>query len=245
MAQTDTMARRQAFPGESATTAGDGADLMARCCAWQDALPHTEVVFPAGILPVAATAKWARAQRACVGVRTEHELALTISAGIHPGRAVFFCDHAVTRTVWHAVGLGVGRFVVGATDQLMTVSACAPVPQRVLLDITAGPVGELLAAARAEERLELIGLHCQLDNAGQTDHIARAVGHMAQFSRDHAVVLTRVSLGVSEPPGGSPQALSAWGAAIDAALESNCRRLRLPRPAVMVSPHWRTLAAAV
>jgi hypothetical protein len=238
MVHTDTIPRKHAVSGR-ATASIDYIDMVRRCSAWEDAAPHAELVCPARLLTSAAVAKWVREHRASVAVGTEQELALAIAAGIHPGRVVFHCDSAVTRTVWHAVGLSVGRFVVNAEGQILTVSACAPHRQRVLVDVTDEPACDLLAAVCAEERLELIGLHCRLDRANETDDVTRVIGQMAEFCRGSGDVLTRLSLAVPDLPGPSVPARRMVVAAIDDVLESTCRRLRVPRPAVMVAPQLR------
>jgi diaminopimelate decarboxylase len=126
---------------------------------------------------------------------SDDELALAVSAGIRPVRIVFYCDHVATRTTWHAVGLGVACFTVRTERQMGQLSACAPRPQRVLVDVTGRPAGDLLAGVLAEDQLQLIGLHLNLGSAGHpAEEVNRVLGQMAQLSRDHAVVLSRLSL---------------------------------------------------
>ncbi len=243
MLQTDTMSGPSAFRGEpDAPASVDGTDLARRCDAWQNALPHAEIVYPARVLTFGATAKWVRNQirdrNARVGVREQRELALVIAAGIRPAQVVCHGENAATRTFCHAVGLGVGLFTVNAERQLLTISACAPQPQSVLVDVAAAQVDELIAAVIATERLELIGLHCQLHNVGQViDDISRVIGQMVQSFRDHAMALSRLSLAVSEPVNGTPEAVRAHVEAIGGALENRCRRLGVPHPVLMLSPH--------
>ena len=244
MLKTDTLAGGPAFGGEPGAPASmDGIDWASRCAAWQDALPRAEIVFPAPVLAISAAAKWVRTKvrdrEAFVGVRNEQELALAIAACIPPARVVFHSDNAVTRTIWHAVGLGVGRFVVSTERQLLTISACAPQPQCVLVDIATGPVGGLLAAVVAEERLDLTGLHCQLDNTSQVDDILAAIGQLAQFVGDHAVAPSSLSLAVPESVNGSQDNLDIARALVTAvadAVARRCQELGLPRPVLMVAP---------
>ena len=228
-------------------TAASGTDLVCRCSEWQGAWrPYAKTVFPARLLAFPGAAKWLRNQirgkNAWLSVRNEQELALVISAAINPAWTVFHCDNAVTRAVWHAVGLNVGCFVVIGEPQVLTISACAESPQRVLVDVTAAHANGALAAVPAAERLELTGLHCQLDTAEPTGDIDRVIGQMAQFSRDRGAILGLLDVAVSEPASGSPQALRALAAAVDDALDESCLRWRFPRPAVTVSPQWQALA---
>lgn len=226
-------------------TVASDTDLVRRCSEWQGAWPYAKTVFPARLLAFPAAAKWLRNQirrkNACLGVRNEQELALVIAAGIHPAWTVFHCDNAVTRTVWHALGLNVGCFVVSGERQVLTISACAPSPQLVLVDVTPAHANGALAAVLAAERLELSGLHCQGDMAGLTGDIDRVIGQMAQFSRDHGAILGLLNVAVSEPASGSPQAVRALAATVDDGLDESCLRWRFPRPAVTVSPQWQAL----
>jgi diaminopimelate decarboxylase len=241
--QTDTMSGPSAFRGEpGAPACVDGTDLARRCDAWQSALPHAEIVYPARVLISAATAKWMRNQirdrNARVGVPDEHELALAIAAGIHPAQVVCHGENADTRVFWHAVSLGVGLFIVNAERQLLTISACSPQPQSVLVDVAATHLDGLIAAVIATERLELIGLHCHLHDVGQViGDIGRVIGQMVQSFPDHAMALSRLSLAVSEPVNGSPQAVRAHVEAIGGALENKCWRLGVPQPVLTLSPH--------
>ena len=227
-------------------TVASGSDLVRRCSEWQGAWPGAKTVFPARLLAFPAVAKWLRNQvrgkNARVGARNEQELALVVSAGINPAWTVFYCDNAVVRAVWHAVGLNVGCFVVIGERQVLTISACAPSPQRVLVDVTPANSNEVLAAVLAAEGLELTGLHCQLDAAGPTGNIDRIIGQTAQFSRDNGAILSLLNVAVSDPTSGSPDAVRALAAAVDDALDESCRRRRFPRPAVIVSPQWQALA---
>jgi hypothetical protein len=195
------------------------------------------------VLAVSSAAKWVRTRvrdrKAFVGVRNEQGLALAIAACIPPARVVFHCDNAVTRTIWHAVGLGVGRFVVSTERQLLTISACAPQPQCVLVDIATGPVGGLLAAVVADERLELTGLHCQLDSTSQIGDILAAMGQLVQFVGDHAVAPFSLSLAVPEPVSGPRDNLETAGAHVSTVADvvaQRCQELGLPRAALMVAP---------
>ena len=209
---------------------------------WQNAMQQAEIVFPARLLAVPAAAQWIRDQRCCVDVGNDGEIDLALTAGIHPVRMVLQSEYAVMRTIWHAVGLGVGRFVVSTPRQATALLACARGPQRVLVDVTSGSPDELFAEVLAHHQLQLTGLHCQLRFEDQCDDVDRVIGLMVQFYRDHAVILSRISLTVAESPRATPNAVGGFIAAIDDALDSNCRRLRFPRPAVSLSPHWRTLA---
>jgi diaminopimelate decarboxylase len=148
-------------------------------------MPHTEIVFPAALLEIPGAAKWLRELGLCVDVRSYRQIDSALAAGINPVQMVLRSEYAVTRTIWHAVGLGVGRFVVASEGQVLALSACVRRPQPVLVDVTAGPPDELITAVFAQHRLQLTGLHCQLGVDSQADDVNRVIGLMAQFSREH------------------------------------------------------------
>jgi Pyridoxal-dependent decarboxylase, pyridoxal binding domain len=249
MAEIHSLSGPAEFGGEQVSAADivDHVVGVRRCSEWQHALPDAEIVFPARLLAVATTAQWVKdkADRGlCVGVRGDQDLDLAVSAGVPAARMVFHCAGAATGTVWNAVAVGVGRFIVGTERQMMLVSACAPERESVLVDVTGRrQAGDLLTAVLADEGLELIGLHLGLDNGDRADQVKYAIEQMARFSREHVVAMSRLSLAVSEPLSASPQARAALVAAVDDAIDSTCRRLRFARPALIVSPHWPTIPA--
>lgn len=232
------------FGGDRVSAAAivDHVVAVRRCSEWQHVLPDAEIAFPARLLAVATTAQWVkdRADKGlCVGVRGDQDLDHALSAAVPPARMVFHCERAPTGTVWNAVGVGVGRFIVGTERQMMLVSACAPERQSVLIDVTGRrQADDLLTTVVVDEGLSLTGLHVQLDDAIAADQVKYAIEQMARFSRKHAVVFSRLSLAVSEPLSAAPQTRAALVAAVEDAINASCRRLRFPRPALMVSPHW-------
>jgi hypothetical protein len=108
------------------------------------------------------------------------------------------------------------------------VSPCAQRNQSVLVDVTAGPAGEL--PGLADEHLCLTGLHHELGVAGCDEVVDAMIARMALLQATHGVILTRISLGASDDPG-DPFDMAV---AIDEALDDACASFRFPRPARLV-----------
>jgi diaminopimelate decarboxylase len=225
---------RHGDPVDSAALIGHTI-VVRHCAQWRSALSHSEIVVPAGILRVPASVGWVHEHGLGVEVGSDGDLDVAVSAGIAPARMVFRGDYAPTHTVWHAVGLGVGSFVVGAERQILLVSACAPFPQRVLVDATAGIPRRLVDLVSAEPRLEVIGLYCHLNSFDPAEDIDRVIDRMAHFRRDHATGLRYLGLAVCQPDNVVPQTRQHLGPAIEEAINAACLRVRFPRPRVMVT----------
>jgi len=110
---------------------------------------------------------------------------------------------------------------------------------RVLVDTTEQRPDVLAAEVAEQGRLELIGLHYRV---GHTDLATLAAtvdelfAQMVRISREHAVMLTRLSLGdVDLADFADPPALRRAADLIDGVVEDGCARFRYPRPALTVS----------
>lgn len=130
-------------------------DPERRCSSWRQAFPRAEIAVPARLLTVPHAADWVRGHGAYVEVCSDADLNLTLLNGVSFGRLIFQNDNAASRTVWHAIDLGVGRFVVSADRQ--TLSAMARRPQRVLVDITDEPADDLVELSHLNLAIETAG----------------------------------------------------------------------------------------
>ena len=147
---------------------------------------------------------------------------------------MFQNDNAASRTVWHAIGLGVGRFVVSADRQIMTWSAMARRPQRVLVDITDEPADDLVEAVLTREQLDFLGVRRQLSAADDAENVARAIGQLGPVL-DGRATLSHLNLAVSKPPGRPPVSPQVVAAAIDKTLNDGCGYCGLPLARIVVS----------
>ena len=100
-----------------------------------------------------------------------------------------------------------------------------------------------VGAVLADERLNLVGLHCDV---GSQEHdfvsypaaIGQMITDMTQIRRHHGVVLTRLGLGGGRavPSGDWSVELPQLASQIDNSLDDACATLRYPRPLVVLSP---------
>lgn len=228
----------------SCTARTDQPDIVRWYLLYRKAFPWAGITCPAEAVRLPAVAKWVKKHGYAIDVRSSDELTLAISAGIPPARIIMHDSGATTGPIRRAVNVGVGRFVIGSSQQIAVLASCAQRPQRVLIDVTTDQAHDAVNAVLARNRLNLIGLHFRLvpeaaQTASYADVVGRMIAQMAQVRRDHGVILTRGSLA-----GGS--GLSGWthgvidlpelAAAIEDAFDHDCARYRFPRPALVLAP---------
>jgi diaminopimelate decarboxylase len=143
-----------------------------------------------------------------------------------------------------AVNAGAARFVVSSCGQIAILGDRADRIQRVVVDTT-DHAGDALASDVLTHRgLDLIGLHCRLDDPDDPDDAIGAVKlremieEMARIRRDHAVLLTRISISGMDVGEHCLELriLRRVAQAIGEVVGEACAHHRYPRPALTVSP---------
>ena len=216
----------------------DEAIALRRCALYRRAFHGSAVGCPAALLRFDAVANWCRSEGVTVDVASGDEFDRATAAGIPAAQTVVHCrDHRVMRA---AARTGAGRYLVDDTGQIAFLGAgLAAGPMRFVVDTTEQCPDVLAAEVAGHGRLELIGLHYRV---GHTDLAALAAtvdelfGQMVRISREHAVMLTRLSLGdVELADFADPPALRRAAELIDGVVEDGCARFRYPRPALTLS----------
>lgn len=197
-------------------------------------LPMAGCAVPAAALRDPAVAAWVRAQGLAVTACGDDELDLVRAGGIRPVHVVLRCCPETT-TIRRAAALGVVRYVVSADRHVDVLTECPAPTKHVYLD-DRGP------AVLGERRLDVVGMHCDVDVRRGVDEWAAATERLLAriaLMRECGLTLTRVSL-AGGPVGtwlaGGGQELTAIATAVDEALDDGCARWRLPRPAVALAP---------
>jgi hypothetical protein len=179
-------------------------------------------------------ATWVRNSGVTVLAHDDDELDRVQLSGIRPNHIVFRCG-AGTDGIRSAVHRGVFRFVVGTDSQIARLTQCAQRTKYVYLDNDA-------PAALCGHRVQMVGLHSDVDNSGDPAEWASAA--------EKALRRTSVSTTCGSPvhriilSGGSTEEwmnfsvpyLTSVVRSVDAALREGCTRWNLPRPAVSVIP---------
>ncbi len=211
-------------------------DRVLRCCArWQKSFPEAEIVYPVRVLRTPGAAQWLRGHGLGLGARGDDDLVRIIAAGVAPRRVVLHCDDLPARTVWHAVGLGIGQYIAGSLEQIETLSACAERPQCVVLDVTDEPDDDTVEAMLDQPGLEVSGLHSDLNHIDTVDEM---IAVMAQLRYQRGLLLTRLSVAVT---GTDDRPIEAIASQLEDTVEGGCARFRYPRPVVQVCPDWLAL----
>jgi diaminopimelate decarboxylase len=249
----------EAFPDPERTA-------LHRCDVYRRSFPMTEIAFPAGALRNRIVAKWIRDQRVTVDVRNGEDLASAIAAGIHPARMTVHAEGLSDSDLRATTRLGVGRVVVGSIPQTeMLASAADRATQDVVIRMTDANASALALAdgsdsvrrglefdtkevdlairtILADDRLNLVGLHCEVgarahDFVSYPAAIGQTIAEMTQIRRRYALVLTRLGLGGGRavPSGDWDVDLPQLASQIDSSLDDACATLHFPRPLVAVS----------
>lgn len=213
---------------------------LRRCATYRKALRAGAISCPAGILWMEPVANWVNRHGVSVDVTTAEELELAVAKGISPPRLVMHCDDATARPIRLAVNAGVGRFVVHSAQQIALLASCARRPQRLLVDVTSQSADVLVAEVMARQRLDLIGLHCRLGDAGRDaagGGLREMIAQMSWIRSKHDVILTRVSIAEfhAAEVGCDRSYLRVVSDDLDEAIDDACARYRYPRPALVVA----------
>ena len=179
-------------------------------------------------------ATWVRNSGVTVLAHDDDELDRVQLSGIRPNHIVFRCG-AGTDGIRSAVHRGVFRFVVGTDSQIARLTQCAQRTKYVYLDNDA-------PAALCGRRVQVVGLHSDVDNSGDPDEWASATEKLlrrasvstACESPVHRIVLSGGS--TEQWMNCSVPYLTSVVLAVNAALREGCNRWNVPRPAVSVIP---------
>jgi diaminopimelate decarboxylase len=215
---------------------GGQSDVIARCSQWHRAFPHADICYPATLLALPAAANWVYDRGCEVDARSPQGISFTLSARIAPARVILHCTGATGRTLYDALSLGVGQFIVDSQNTAAMLGACAQRPQHVLVDVTSGAPGWLFKAVLAEERLTMTGLYSELGYP--EDGVLRMLEQMSDVRSRHGMTLSGIGIGIR---GGHASPVEAVAERVADALEEGCARFRLPRPALTVFPDWTAL----
>jgi hypothetical protein len=213
--------------------------VLRRCAQYRKAFRGSAVSYPADALRLYPVARWISRHGVTVDVRSAQELRRASSSGVLVPQIVMRCVDGATPLLHCAANIGVGRFVVDSAEQVAALATAMGRTRQVVVDVAA-PEPDLLVAKVAENRrLNLIGLHCRLDDDGDTTaaDIARGmIGQMSGLRRAHSVILTRISLANFDGGDGGRHTLRRHAALIEHAVEDACIRFRYPRPALTLAP---------
>ncbi|MGV8875007.1 MAG: hypothetical protein ACOH2Q_20935 [Rhodococcus sp. (in: high G+C Gram-positive bacteria)] len=181
-----------------------------------------------------ALATWVRNAGVTVFAHDDGELDRVQLSGIRPNQIVFRCG-AGTDGIRNAVHRGVLRFVVGTVPQIARLTQCAQRTKYVYLDNVA-------PAALCGHRVQMVGLHSDVDNSGDPAEWASAAEKTlcrmsvstTSGSRVHRIILSGGS--TEDWKNYSVPYVTSVVRAVDDALREGCNRWNLPRPAVTVIP---------
>ena len=209
------------------------------CALYRKIFRRSAMSYPADLLRLGAVAAWVSRHGVGVDVTTVDELDYALAADVSPLRIVMHGELSVTNLC--ALDAGVGKFVVKSGKQVVTLAGAAQRIQLVLIDVTDQCAEDMAAEVVSTNRLDLIGLHCQLGDADDetaADIVRGMISQMSRVRRKHGVILTRLSLGGLETTAGSGDRSDLRRAAelLDDAVEDGCARHRYPRPALVLSP---------
>jgi len=136
----------------------DEADVRARCRAWREAFPDSDVYYAGKAFLCSAMARIVADEGLSLDVCTGGELALALRGGVPPERIGFHGNNKSYAELVAAVEAGVGRIVVDSFEEIGRVSAIAAergVTQRVLVRATVGVEAhthEFIATAHEDQK---------------------------------------------------------------------------------------------
>ena len=219
----------------------DETVALRRCALYRKGFKGIAVGYPAELLEFDALAAWIRREQVTVDVTNAGELDRALAAGIDPMHIVMHPQGRAAAPIRRAVNAGAARFVVGSSRQIAILADSADRIQRVVVDATDHAGDTLASEVLAHRGLELIGLHCRLDDPDDpigAVKLREMIAEMARIRRDHAVLLTRISLAGMDVGEHclEPRILRRVAEAMGEVVGEACARHRYPRPALTVSP---------
>ena len=223
----------------------DATVAIRRCALYRNAFKGTAVSYPAAFLGFDALTEWIRRHRVTVDVTTAGELDRALAAGIEPMRIVVHPASAAAASIRHAVNAEAARFVVSSSQQIAVLADSADRIQRVVIDATDEAAGTLVSEVLAHRGLDLIGLHCRLDDddAIGAVKLRTVIAEMSRIRLAHAILLTRISLAGLDVGERclEPRILRRVAEAIGEVIGDACARHRYPRPALTLAPRRSAL----
>jgi diaminopimelate decarboxylase len=219
-------------------------DVLHRMGQYRRAFPGCSITCPAAVLNSSDVADAVRDRGQLVDVRSRAELAFVTVLGVPASRLVVHDDGVTAAPLRCAARVGVGRVVLGCPQQVPVLAqAVARRRQPVLVDTTTALADCTAAAAAAEPRLDLVGLHATLaDDVPESAYlgaVAELIARMAHVRHHWGVILVRVSLSggsVLCDPDAPVGALHRLAAGLEDAFDDACARARFPRPALTLAP---------
>jgi Pyridoxal-dependent decarboxylase, pyridoxal binding domain len=239
---------RDGQPDAKSRALVDETVALRRCALYCNVFKGTAVSYPAAFLGFGALTEWIRRHRVTVDVSTAGELDRAMAVGIDPARIVMHPNRAAA-CIRGAVDAGAARFVVSSRQQIAILADSADRIQRVVIDPTGDATDSLVSEVVAHPELDLIGLHYRLDasdDAIGAIGLRRVVAEMARTRREHAILLTRISvagLDIGEC-GLEPRLLRRVAEAIGEVIDDACAQYRYPRPALTLAPARSVLLPA-
>jgi diaminopimelate decarboxylase len=217
----------------------DETAVLHRCAQYRDGFKGTAVRVPAVLLRFTAVREWIQRQRLAVDVTTAGELAQAVVAGTEPERIVVHPRDGAGLPTPRAVTADVGRFVVSSSRHVGRLAAHTREHRQVLVDAAADGVGALASEVLAHSELDLVGLHCRLNDGDVVGALmlSRAIGEMSWIRRRYGVLLTQISLANLDVG----ERCERWllrrvSDAISEVIDEACARHRFPRPALTLAP---------
>ena len=245
----DILARLEHSVGRDAKPLAlvDETVALRRCALYRDGFRGTAVGYPARLLGFDALAEWIRRHGVTIDVTSANELDRALAAGIDPKHMVMYSGDAAS--IRRGVDAGAARFVVASSLEIANVAASAERVQQVVVDASDHAVGALASDVLTHPELELIGLHCNLDDPDDAIGAVKLRQMIAEMSRirgAHNVLLTRVSLAGLDVGGHwlEPRILRRVAEAMGEVIGDACARHLFPRPALTLSPSPAALLPA-
>ena len=240
----------------------DEADVRHQCLNYQAALPGVEVAYTGEAFLCRAMAQWIAADGLSLAVSSAGELAVAQAVSF-PAERIILRGHAKTPAdLRAALRYGVDRIVVDSTAEIFRLAALTPRLQRVLIQVTAGPnadgdqetFGFPLRSGSAADAVRRVLSHPELTLAGLRCHLAAEPAELSAYEtvarellglmaavRDHTgVTPTELNLGgghaVPYAAGDDDAGLASFADRVRRLIASECARLRLPVPRLVIEP---------
>lgn len=224
----------------------DETAVLRRSAMYRKAFKGAAVAYPAAFLGFDAFTAWIRRHEVTVDVTTFGELHQAMAAGIDPRRIVMHPGNGAEMSIHRAVNAGVARFVVSSSQQIAILAGSAKRIQRVVINPMDGATDSLVSQVLAHRGLDLIGLHFCLDDSDDAigaNKLRQLIAEMAWIRREHAILLSRISLGGLDFGDYCFERgiLRRAAEAIDEVVGESCARHRYPRPALTLAPRCSAL----